>query len=230
MATPAFDYTNHSPRPSSRWLKAASLVMPGIRRVQGQITPYANSWTRANQAALQHAHPLWVVIGDSMSQGIGASSYDKGWVGLLQHKLTDRGQHYRVINLSMSGARVRDALDLQLPVLRQLDVKPELVTVLIGANNLLRAKYRKPFLQEFSQLLGELPDGTVIGSLTGPSPEATQGNALLQEQAANRRFKIASMEQAFRPPVRDMLAQDFFHPNDRGYAAIADVFEAAING
>jgi len=64
---------------------------------------------------------LYVALGDSSAQGIGASRPERGYVGLVaQHVRESTGQPVLVINLSRSGARIDDVLDRQLPALRGL--------------------------------------------------------------------------------------------------------------
>ena len=63
---------------------------PGGRGGREQTQPYAAAWRHANEAALAADGPLWVAIGDSMTQGIGASAPERGWVGQLA-ELRERG-------------------------------------------------------------------------------------------------------------------------------------------
>ncbi|HEX8762840.1 MAG TPA: SGNH/GDSL hydrolase family protein [Candidatus Saccharimonadales bacterium] len=223
-----FSYSNHSGRGQSLTLKLASLFLPGVRKIQRQIAPYAEAWMAVNTKALRANGPLWVVLGDSMSQGVGASAFDKGWVGQLRDILAARGMEYRIVNLSISGARTEDVLELQLPAMWRLGLKPDLVTVLIGANNISRSKHRRHIVNDLEQLVERLPSGTIIGSITGTSAEARRANALLAEQIDKRHFAIADMNYAFRPPTKARISEDLYHPNDLGYAEIAKVFADAI--
>jgi lysophospholipase L1-like esterase len=209
-------------------LRAASFLLPGVARVQAQIKPYADAWQASNKRALTDAGPLWVVMGDSMSQGIGATAYDHGWVGQLRDYFAAQGIHYRVVNLSVTGSRVEDVLGRQLPVLQTLPA-PALVTVLVGANNMVKTKYQTTLLHDLQQLLVQLPEGTIIGSITGNNAISAAANNLIRQTVATRHFKVADMSKAFRPPVRPKVASDHFHPNDVGYREIAEVFKEAID-
>jgi lysophospholipase L1-like esterase len=210
------------------WLRTAAVLVPGIRRVLQQVVDYAQDWIDANKAALTQDYPLWVVLGDSMSQGVGATAYDKGWVRLLRDQFAKEGKPYRIINLSVSGARVEDVLQIQLPAMRKLGIQPALVTALVGSNNLINKRYRKTLVKGFGQMLDELPNGAVIGSLAQRSPQALAVNALLRQQAPLRHFKIADMTTTFNGPVRNRVSSDFFHPNDLGYSEMAATFKRAI--
>ncbi len=136
----AFPYTNVALRRSGPLLTALSRLVPAIGRVQAQAVPYAAQWRASNLRALTSPGPLWVALGDSLTQGIGAPAYDRGWVGQLQTRLAAAGQAYRVVNLSVSGARVTEVLERQIPALHQLSSlghEPALVTLLAGSNDLV---------------------------------------------------------------------------------------------
>ncbi len=51
---------------------ARGVLFPGFDRVHSQVEPFARAWQAANSDALLQDGPLWVALGDSMSQGIGA--------------------------------------------------------------------------------------------------------------------------------------------------------------
>jgi hypothetical protein len=46
----------------------------GVAYVDVQARSFADFWTRQNEQALTGDGPLWVVLGDSTAQGLGASS------------------------------------------------------------------------------------------------------------------------------------------------------------
>ena len=78
---------------------------------------------------------LYVAIGDSAAQGIGASRPDRSYVGVLADDIRNlTGRSLRVVNLSVSGATTELAVLDQLPRLAKLS--PDLVTVAIGANDI----------------------------------------------------------------------------------------------
>jgi lysophospholipase L1-like esterase len=111
------------------------------------------------------------------------------------------------VNLSVTGARVRDVLDDQLPRLHAIGIEPDLVTLLIGANDMLVRSRRIAAIPTCARLIDELPPGrTVIGTLPRRNREALAINALIDAAT---------------------LAEDHFHPNERGYARIAGAFVAA---
>jgi lysophospholipase L1-like esterase len=227
MPGPDFEYSNLSGRPPGPVLRALSHLLRGVRDVQNQVEPYAARWGQANLSALAADGPLWVALGDSMTQGVGASDYDRGWVGQLQ---TSGGSEIpgRLINLASSGARVGDVLDRQLPALAALGRRPELVTVLIGSNDLIRPRHRKAFPAAFGRLLAELPRGSVVATLPNPSRAAAMANALLAAAVRDSGLVIAELRGPRTSGWKGKLAADHFHPNDLGYAGIAAVFAEAL--
>ncbi len=230
MVSIPFDYSNLPTRPPGRAVRVLGAVFPGVRRVQDDAVPYATRWREANLAAIGRSGPVWVAIGDSMSQGVGASAYDRGFVGQLSERLQDRWPH-RLVNLSVFGARVQDALDHQLPALRRLaaaGTAPTVVTVVIGSNDLLSTLHRADLVERFTTLLDQLPVGAVVSNLPNPHREARAIDALLRERAAGGEVLLADLRGDGPRSWRGRLAADRFHPNDAGYAAMADVLERPV--
>ena len=52
--------------------RVARLLHPGLRQVHAQVARYTTAWEQENARAHAGAGPLWVVLGDSTAQGIGA--------------------------------------------------------------------------------------------------------------------------------------------------------------
>ncbi|GAA2160370.1 SGNH/GDSL hydrolase family protein [Pedococcus bigeumensis] len=226
-----FDYDNTSARSPGAFMTALSTVLPGVGAVRGQTGPYAAAWRRANDAALTADGPLWVALGDSMTQGIGASAPECGWVGQLGTHLAASGRAHRMVNLSVTGARVQDALDHQLPALGDLVALghvPDLVTVVIGSNDVVSPRLRAGLTERFTELLDGLPDGVVVANLPNPHREARRVEAVLRRRARDGRLVIADMRAHGPRSWRGKLAADRFHPNDAGYAAMAHVFDVAL--
>ena len=205
----------------------ASRLVPGIGRVHAQAGPFARAWRASNANAMAGDGPLWVALGDSMSQGIGARDISGGWVGQLHTRMSAAGRDFRLVNLSKTGARVHDVLDDQLPQLRELE--PDLITVLVGANDMLRRNRREAAVKDFRELVAALPAGcTVLATLPRRNKHALAINALVDDAAAAGRVRVADMRGRTLASLRGTRAEDHFHPNERGYAGIADAFASAI--
>ena len=232
----SFGYANVTGRPPGPVVAALSRAVPGIARVQRQIPRYARDWRDANLAALSRRGPRWIVLGDSMSLGVGASRFDAGWVNQLRDRLAADGTYYEVVNLSASGARVSDILVQQLPAWRALpartddDPRPDLVTVLVGSNDLFRKSYRERLPGDFGELLTRLPRGAVVASMPQPRAAALAVNQRIAEAQRSGAVMVVELGGGGPRSWKGRLADDHFHPNDLGYAGIAGGFYDAIVG
>ena len=98
----------------------------GVATLRGDCVTFASHWQAHNDRVRGESGPLWVVLGDSTAQGLGALSPEGGYVGQALAELRLRtGQPWRVLNLSTSGALIRDVLGTQLP---QVPAGADLVT------------------------------------------------------------------------------------------------------
>jgi lysophospholipase L1-like esterase len=228
--TDPFAYDNRTGRAPGLGVRALGVVLPGVRSVQAHVDPYARAWAEHNRRAVRTPGRRWVVLGDSMSQGVGASAWDAGWVDQLARTLAGEGHPLVVVNLSATGARTDDLVDQQLPVLRALPPAvdadgPDLVTVLIGSNDLFAGGARRRSLpDEFARMLEALPHGAVVASLPQPRAAARQANTHVQAAAARGEVTLVDMRAEGPSSWRGRLAADKFHPNDAGYAEIARAF------
>ncbi|QIK66471.1 SGNH/GDSL hydrolase family protein [Nocardioides sp. HDW12B] len=226
----AFSYDNRTGRGPGRVVRTLGLVMPGVRHVQRQVEPYADAWRARNRESLAAPGPRWFVLGDSMSQAVGASRFDAGWVDQLARRLSPALDVPPVVNLSATGARTPDLIEQQLPALRALRPGPDdLVTVLIGSNDLFAGRvFRDGLPDAFAELVRLLPRGSVVATLPQPRAAATAANRHLEVAAATGDLRLVDMRASGPTSWRGRVAEDRFHPNDAGYAAIADAFEPVV--
>lgn len=98
-----------------------------LAKVARSVGAYATYWEQPRGEA---GGLLYVALGDSAAQGIGASRPERGYVGLIAQRLRDStGKSVQVVNLSRAGARIGDVLDRQLPAVAALGRTPDLLTV-----------------------------------------------------------------------------------------------------
>ena len=225
-----FRYDNRTGRGPGRVLRTLGAVLPGVARVQAQVEPYADAWQAHNASVLDTPGRRWFVLGDSMSQGIGATAYDAGWVDQLRSRLGAAADGLRTVNLSATGARVADVVAQQLPALSSLQPGPtDLVTVMVGSNDLFAGRTGRAQLPAgMAELVDRLPDGAVVATLPQPRAAASLANTHVEAAVTVGRVRMVDMRVAGPPSWRGRLASDWFHPNDAGYAAIADAFEPAV--
>lgn len=176
---------------------------------------------------------LYVALGDSAAQGIGASRPDLGYVGLLAQRLRERtGRPVEVVNLSRSGARINDVVENQLPALAALGRTPDLVTAAIGGND-VPAYEKDRFAGSVEELVDALPAGTYVADVPywmhGRWEDDAQAAADVMSAAAfDRGLRTVPLHEAQRRAGWSAMATDFaadwFHPNDRGHRLWADAF------
>ena len=198
-------------------------------RLTGAI-PVNSKWWRDQRTA--HGELLYVAMGDSAAQGIGASRPGRSYVGLIaSHLRAATGQSVRVVNLSQSGARLREALAGQVP--QQHRLEPDILTVSIGANDIADFD-RIRFASEMAELCAALPPGALIADLpcffVGQQEKNVRiANAIVRKIAAENRLIVVPLYATTRKrgiPITALrnLAGDYFHPNDRGYSVWASAF------
>lgn len=201
--------------------------------VLNETLPINSKWWR--DLAKTKGELLYVAIGDSAAQGIGASAPHRGYVGLLaEHIRQQTGRTVRVINLSVSGATVALAVRDQLP--RFLKLKPDLVTVAIGANDIALWD-PVTFETNIRHLFATLPPFAIVADLPCfhlPHNErkVAAANRIVRLVAADQGLTVAPLHaitkrQGLRS-VATQVANDMFHPNDRGYRVWADAFLPAV--
>ncbi|MGI8809592.1 MAG: SGNH/GDSL hydrolase family protein [Acidimicrobiales bacterium] len=204
---------------------------PGIRKVHAQVARYAAEWEAANGVAMGGAGPLWVVLGDSTAQGIGAPTAAEGYVGQLRKALDDGSERpWRVVNLSRSGARAEDVIDRQLPALEALSEPPDLVTCAIGVNDIVRRRPPPQLEARLRRIMARLPQRSIIATLPqGLGPARTEAaNRVIREEAPAAGLVVADVWARTGPPWRGKYAADGFHPGVLGYADWAAAFAEAL--
>ena len=230
--TQAAEWSGLRAGPFGRWAG-------GVTAMREDCAVFASHWQAHNERVLGRypaggfgkaaeafgSGPLWVVLGDSTAQGLGAPTPEAGYVGQVLKVLRRRsGLPWRVFNLSVSGALIRDVLTDQLP---RLPGPADLVTCGIGINDILYTGPGKLF-SDLRALLAAVPDRTVMLDLPLPAgcwgllgrasvPYVARINRTIREVAAARGLPVAEVSAHFMPPWTGKFASDCFHPSQSGY-------------
>jgi lysophospholipase L1-like esterase len=187
----------------------------------------------------------YLALGDSYTIGTGASSPTHSWPSIIAARLAQQiGGRALLTNPAVNGFTTLDLIEKELPVFRRL--KPDLVTILIGVNDLVRgrtqADYRASLVRIYDEVgKGKAPDGRVFAvSIPNWSvvpaareygdPEEIRDltdafNDIASAEASARGFgwidiTAASLSGLGTP---DWIASDGLHPGDDQYAAWAEV-------
>ena len=201
-------------------------------RLQASVDAYASMWEQPRGAT---GGLIYVALGDSAAQGIGASELRRGYVSLIADRLSkSTGRPVQVINLSSSGARIRDVVEEQLPALAGL--RPDLITVDVGGND-LRQYDAATYRSDVSALVAGLPKGAVVADIPyfmhgRAQRDANEAAAFIAERATQGGLVVAPLQETMRARGWQGMftdyAADWFHPNDRGHRVWADSFWQVI--
>lgn len=178
---------------------------------------------------------LYVALGDSAALGLGASTPERGYVGIIAAEIARlTGKRVRVRNLSIDGATCAVVLADEL---HRIPKAQALVCTLdIGANDVWSFD-RARFAEEFERVCAALPPGAVVADLPSFSFLPVAGrvramNAIVREAVARHGLVLAPLHATTRHggPVVAIrnAAGDLFHPNDRGHRVWAEAFLPAV--
>ncbi|HJM29039.1 MAG: GDSL-type esterase/lipase family protein [Acidimicrobiales bacterium] len=203
--------------------RIAGWFSEGVASINATVEPRAEFWDAWNKENLSAEGPLWLAFGDSVTQGIGSSTPSTSYVSLVLDRLRKRtGQKWRLVNLSMSGARFSDVVNLQIPAMEELRFRPDLITAIIGSNDIMWRRNTQEIARDAEKLMESLPEGTYLSRISRPNINA-------RRSAISRTFETMASERCIElfaawnwPTSEGMWAQDRFHPNDYAYEYIAD--------
>ncbi|WP_051360719.1 GDSL-type esterase/lipase family protein [Desulfuromonas sp. TF] len=188
----------------------------------------------------------YMALGASDAFGIGASPLENGYVYLIDDALeAERGEDVDLTNLGVPGALADDILNA-LEIGLALDVRPDLVTLWTGANDLTQGRSPEDFGADLDAILGLLGEETSALIFVGDLPDLTAlprfvedpdddvtlervaaFNAVIEDLVARHEARLVRLSTL---DVGDELTSDVdgFHPSDEGHAQIAELFLQVI--
>ncbi len=217
MSSP-LSYQNRTGRRAGRVVRALSAVHPGIARVWQQVGPYADAWHAGNVEALDRPGRRWFVLGDSLSQGVGASAYDAGWVGQLARRLeAERGGPARGQPVRHRCAGRRRPRPAAAGPRRARGPRRRPGDVLVGSNDLFGGRTGRSRLpQAYAELVDRVPVGSVVATLPQPAGPATQANVFVERAAAAGRIVMVDLRVTGPSSWRGRLGCGLLPPQRRG--------------
>jgi acyl-CoA thioesterase-1 len=184
----------------------------------------------------RNAELVYVALGDSTVQGIGATSRQANYVSRLYARLRERYPNARMENLGVGGATSRDVLRRQLE--RAVALKPHLLTVPVGqyAENMEAILGRLAGETDAVIVINLLPDLAVTPRFRGETAAlvgrlSTEFNDALAAVADRHGAIVVDLYAASRrevPRRPELLALDGYHPSDLGYARWAELMWEAV--
>lgn len=191
----------------------------------------------------RQATVLYVALGDSTVEGVGASSRAANYVSRLTARLRAVYREVRTVNLGMAGATSADVLDGQLQ--RAVELQPDLVTLSVGPNDITGGVPVERFEAHLRAILDRLtretravvvvnllPDLAVTPRFHGrPEEPLVARKTVVFNDALARAARAAGVEvvDLYGPSRREvprrpeLVAGDGYHPSDAGYARWAEL-------
>jgi len=200
-----------------------------LAEIEGQREPFAQFWDAHNATSVNESGPLWVVLGDSLAQGIGATSPENGFVLNVVDQLREAsGEPWRVVNLAMTGARISHVVEQELSTLRQADLAPMITTCMIGFNDFIGGTSAASIASGAKDLIDGVPHGTLVGRVS--TRRFTKRATVLKDAfiEGNNSGKITLFDPWDWPDATDVWARDRIHLNDNGYRHLSAAVLAAM--
>lgn len=199
--------------------------------------------------------PKYTALGASDAVGIGATPNTAGYVYLISDWMKARYTYWTLINRGVSGYTAPDIVNNTLsPAVAD---QPQIVTLWVGGNDVVKsaavlestatlaARYRTAYTTILHRLRTETGAFIVTANIPDISrtPVANGYPSFLKTLAKNDTLAlnavIAEVAAAENVPVVDLysnpesynpanFSSDGFHPNNAGYALMAQQYEAVI--
>ncbi len=205
---------------------------------------YASYTIGTNSGASQ----TYVAIGDSVTAGVGVDSYLDSYPYLVAHDIaTATGRSVKLVPFAIPGIRSEYVVGYFLePVIAS---KPDIVTVLIGINDIHGNVPKKVFRAHYEEILKKLTLETTAEVYAINLPyigtrnlvalpyryyftwRTQQYNAIIKDLALQYGVTYVDLYSTHKPQSLDntYYARDFFHPNALGYSLWAQRIYASFN-
>ncbi|HEX8456969.1 MAG TPA: SGNH/GDSL hydrolase family protein [Pyrinomonadaceae bacterium] len=188
---------------------------------------------------------IYAAVGDSTGVGLGARD-GGGYVERLFARIEQKRPGSTLVNLSAAGATTADAVNRQ--ITRPDAERATLVTICIGANDLLRGGEAKQFAENYETLVGKLkqpgrlivvanlPDVTSAPAAKGLAGESLrlrleQFNGVIEATAKRHELPLVDLYRLSKERLAshpEFFSPDGLHPSDVGYAHWAEAMWAVV--
>lgn len=193
--------------------------------------------------------PVYVAMGASDTQSVGASREDRGYVYQILRRLrAETGANWKLENVGKSGALVTDLAERQLPL--AVRYKPQVITIWTGGNDVRGSVTLQAFEQNLERIFQTLTTKTdaVIAAANLPRMSeqlfAATMSATEKQQMQARADALnditTRLARKYGVHVVDLgagdlmynpanMAADGLHLNDQGHSGLAERFWAVLS-
>ncbi len=189
-----------------------------------------------------------VSLGDSLTAGVGASSVNTSYPYLVAKNLSDGGLKMNLFDLAEPGAKTIDIIKSQLQ--EAISQDPDLVTILIGINDMHNFVNENQFRVNYQQIIGSLKSKTHarivlinIPYLGSPKTLFFPYNLWIDYRTRRYNEIIKSLSNKASAEYVDLYSQtsndfksdnflyskDYFHPSDKGYILMGQIINANLS-
>ena len=164
-----------------------------------------------------------LAFGDSLTFGTGASP-GEDYPSRLSARISRK-----VVNAGIPGETSGEGRE-RLPAVLD-EVKPQLVLLCLGGNDMLRHQSRDAMHQNLAAMVAEIRSrGMSVMLLAVPEPSLIGLSAEPGYAALAKAQKLALEEDALSDIIGSRsLRADQFHPNAQGYARLAEAVDKALH-
>ncbi|HKV86620.1 MAG TPA: SGNH/GDSL hydrolase family protein [Candidatus Dormibacteraeota bacterium] len=188
----------------------------------------------------------YLALGDSYTICTGSSDRSRAWPSIVAARLEKRlSGPVELSNPAVNGYTTLDLIRDELPLVERL--RPQLVSVLIGVNDLVQGRTLAMYDSSLSEIYDALA-GARVFAISIPRWDYTPAaagfggadhvgrltrlfNDIAREQAVAHGFAWVDIGDASRAGIgsKGWIASDELHPGDAQYAAWADVIWEAMS-
>jgi acyl-CoA thioesterase I len=219
-------------------------------RSSAACAPKSTCGARSPTSKDKAAALSYLALGDSYTIGTGASGEARNYPSILAARLSKAtGASVGLTNPAVNGFTTQDLIDHELGFISR--VKPHLVTVLIGVNDIVQGRSAELYKRSLAAIydaiasLGlpggrvvavSIPNWSVVPAAAGFGDPVRlrrltdDFNDLAQAEAKKRQFMWVDITEVStsRQGAPGWISSDQLHPGDIQYAAWSDVIWAAV--
>jgi lysophospholipase L1-like esterase len=162
----------------------------------------------------------WVAFGDSLTAGLGAAD------GADYPSVLGKLLGWPILNFGTPGATTQDGLGKIPDVLK---VDPKVVLLCFGGNDTLNGVPHDQTFQNLSQIIDQFHQAGAFVVLIGIRSASVRDKYAAEFKKLARQKKVLYVPNILSGVLgRPGLMSDYVHPNEQGYAAIADRLERIL--
>jgi lysophospholipase L1-like esterase len=190
----------------------------------------------------------YVALGDSLTAGVGTTKYQESYPYLLTQKLAGNQTKLTLINLALPGFKTKDIINNSLKT--TIADNPDIITLLIGVNDIHGNISKIAFQKNYQQILQELTTKTTAKIYVIGLPQIGSNQLLWFPYNYYFRWQIKNFNQVIKQlaiqykliyvnldtPTAQVLKNngpaysiDSFHLSAFGYESWAQIIYANFN-